>query len=592
MSDVRPPRLILAVLLVLAGCPVEQEETDVDTEAPQDTGDDSGSTPNEAPSIGRVLLEPDRPAEGDTVSASLRDLVDPDGDEVTVEYLWTVNGVQVGSGPHIASDVFDKGDEIQVEVTPTDGEDWGESVLSAVVVAINSPPESTPPELGPKDARGQTDLICRWQAAEDPDLDELLYEVQWSEETRGSLPLKEVAGLEDLLPASETRGGERWTCVVTARDEDGARSIAETSDVIEITPAWSELATGTRHSCGIYDGAMYCWGENVLGVLGQGTRDNEVYESPLPVGTDTDWSSVSSSGYHTCGIRGEGLLYCWGNGTAGQLGDGTTEISLVPTRVGLRTDWVQVSAGGDHTCGITATGELYCWGSGRWGQLGQGRERHDYASAPLRVGSSTSWESVAAGAVNNCAIRESGSLYCWGNNAQLQVGIGYEDTSSFYPVYGPERVSSRSYDSVGFGYRHACALTSGKIYCWGLNEDGQLGTGTTSREGTPSRMGSASNWTRLAVGWKHSCAIDDAEQLFCWGNNSSGQLGDETGTARTSPWQVGIEYDWLDVWHGTNHTCGRTRTAGVLCWGESGQGQIAGAPLGIVSSPTALPDPA
>jgi len=167
-------------------------------------------------------------------------------------------------------------------------------------------------------------------------------------------------------------------------------------------------ASGSEHSCAIKDdGTLWCWGANGLGQLGDDSVT--LRPSPVQIGVASDWSTIATGRNHTCGIRA-GELYCWGVNHEYQLGDGTDLRRRVPTRVGTESDWTHIGCGELHSCGVRA-GELWCWGLGTSGQLGTASTR---SQRPARLGGSL-WSNVATGWAFTCGIRDDGTLHCAGS---------------------------------------------------------------------------------------------------------------------------------------------------------------------------------
>lgn len=184
---------------------------------------------------------------------------------------------------------------------------------------------------------------------------------------------------------------------------------------------WVSVSAGHVHTCEIkLDGSLWCWGNNQGGQLGDGTTDNTAI--PVPVGSDRDWEQVSSGVVHTCAGKDDGSLWCWGSNEYGQTGDGTGQDALTPIGVAGEGGWVSTTSGGWHSCGVKDDRSLWCWGSNVYGQLGNGTV--DDSFAPVRIAPEINWTSVDAGYYHTCGKTTYGTLYCWGFNLYGQLGDG------------------------------------------------------------------------------------------------------------------------------------------------------------------------
>jgi alpha-tubulin suppressor-like RCC1 family protein len=270
-------------------------------------------------------------------------------------------------------------------------------------------------------------------------------------------------------------------------------------------------------------------------------------------------------------VSGCGTLYGWGGNGFGQLGDGTTTLRSDPVPAARNPDWVQAEAGFYHSCGIDVHGALYCWGNNTRGELGVDIPGF-HTSVPTRVGTATGWTDVsAAGASGSqgftCGIR-SGSLFCWGWNQDGQLGVG--DTA---PRSTPTQVGTTTdWTRVSAGHFHGCAIrAAGALFCWGTNFDGQVGDGTNVQRLTPVQVGTATDWTAVASGGAHTCGLRTGGRLFCWG--LGGTVGDGTLEDRNMPVPVGPATGWTAVGLGGAHTCA-IRVGTLSCWGENLAGQL------------------
>ena len=140
------------------------------------------------------------------------------------------------------------------------------------------------------------------------------------------------------------------------------------TDDDSVEPIWTEIDAGLFHTCGIYNGNLYCWGYNSDSQIGDRTKENRC--RPVMIDEKKGWGKISSGHFHSCAIR-EGELYCWGENTYGQVGNPGYFKKDNPIRIDSFTDWQSVSAGYRHTCGIR-NGSLYCWGESYQGKLGNG----------------------------------------------------------------------------------------------------------------------------------------------------------------------------------------------------------------------------
>jgi alpha-tubulin suppressor-like RCC1 family protein len=300
---------------------------------------------------------------------------------------------------------------------------------------------------------------------------------------------------------------------------------------------WRQVSAGTSHTCAIHEsGRLYCWGYDASGQLGDGGPDAD---QPLPVevfGGGTNWAQVDAGGDHTCALKTTGRLFCWGSDVYGEVGDGLPFVNqAIPAQVaGGGTDWTAVSAGGNTTCARRAGGSLYCWGRDGFGQVGDGGGLVDQPS-PIRVGSGTDWTSVTVGTLDVCGRRASGRAYCWGDDGRGQLGNGRPLVTRRTPA---QVATFTDWVSVTVGDFFACGLRrGGLLYCWGSDSDGQLGNGgpNANRHVPTLVAGGATDWAQPAPGYRHSCGRRTSGHLYCWGSNGQGQVGNDGPTTQTVP---------------------------------------------------------
>jgi alpha-tubulin suppressor-like RCC1 family protein len=236
-----------------------------------------------------------------------------------------------------------------------------------------------------------------------------------------------------------------------------------------------------------------------------------------------------------------GVVWCWGYNAPGQLGDASTTDSNVPVQVsGLGSGAVAISAGSSYSCAVITGGTVKCWGDNGSGQLGNGSTGAGSSSLVDVVGLGAGASAVSAGGGHTCAVTTASGLQCWGDNGYGQLGNGSTGAGSSSPV-GVTGLGAGAATAVAAGSSgHSCAVsTGGAISCWGHNANGQLGNGTLTDSWTPVDVtGLGALASAVSAGDAQSCALTAGGAVRCWGANESGQLGDGTTNQSATPVDV------------------------------------------------------
>ncbi len=296
---------------------------------------------------------------------------------------------------------------------------------------------------------------------------------------------------------------------------------------------WSRIALGRTHTCGIASSGgqngLYCWGWDTNGELGNGAgTTNKTEPSPInaPAGNVSPWVEVAAGLNHTCSVKQDGTLWCWGRNAAGQLGDGSTTARVDPKQI-LPADmanWKTVVANGDFTCGLRGAGVLWCWGRNDSGQLGLGNVNTP-VTTPTNVGPEI-YTAIDTSANHTCGVRQDGTLWCWGRNASGELGLGNTTAQSLPTQVGSDKDWERPW--LGQGVWTCATKKSGDLYCWGSGSYGQLGAGNLTTVTSPQKVPSLVTWKAASVGNEHTCGIRTDGKLACWGASNGAQLAGGT----------------------------------------------------------------
>lgn len=367
---------------------------------------------------------------------------------------------------------------------------------------------------------------------------------------------------------------------------------------------WTGLGSGygASHTCGLRAAAgggqdLYCWGYNYYGQLGLGYATTTGC-SCVPSASSSPVLSVVSAvalGYgHTCGLLTNGTVACWGVNDEGQVGVGGTTSVWNATTLPSLSGVTAIAAGYAHTCAVASRGNVYCWGRNREGQLGNGGTAG--ATSPVWVRGISSVIAIACGRYHTCAVTSSGDMHCWGYNAFGQLGNG--DISDVYSPSATPVLTGVA--GVAAGNAHTCARTSaGEVHCWGWVYFGQLGLGYLSQSAvgcncvtSPPLAPVMTRVAHITAGEHHVCALSTAGGVYCWGINNYGQLGNGYHNAEVlSPPSTPVLTGALAISAGVGHTCALMTSGSIECWGNNENGQYGDGGTSSVYAPTPAPTP-
>ncbi|HKH92641.1 MAG TPA: trypsin-like peptidase domain-containing protein [Gemmatimonadaceae bacterium] len=353
------------------------------------------------------------------------------------------------------------------------------------------------------------------------------------------------------------------------------------------------VSAGTGFTCALRrDGAAFCWGSNDHGELGSGTRGAST--APIAVSTPLRFASVSAGSTFTCALTTDGVPYCWGNAALDDGGPGPVRGDPIERRVAARVDgeltFASLSAGGAHACGVTTAGVAYCWGDNEQGQLGD--RTTTPSETPVRVAADARFRVVSAGFHHSCALTTDGRAYCWGAKGDGEVlGTG-AGTKHERPV---QVGGALRFASLSAGIYYTCAVTTAAAgYCWGNNEHGQLGDGTTKSAATPRAVAGGHRFRYIAAqrasGRAVTCGLTTDAKALCWGWESEA-LGRHDTRDSYSPAPVVGSLTFRSLSVGFSHTCGVTTNGAVYCWGDNRYGQLGDGATATHLTPGLVPIP-
>lgn len=352
---------------------------------------------------------------------------------------------------------------------------------------------------------------------------------------------------------------------------------------IRLTP---RLAAGAFFTCALdHTGTAFCWGDGTAGDLGNAMLGG----SNVPVQVQGGpYVALAAGTDAACGLRSDGVAECWGLVPDKCCGQGSGN-EFVPTPIATSTAFKEISVAGPSMCAIDPSGNGSCWGQGLKGALGNGQifDTSDAPIVPLPGGHIFS--TLGQGAFGGCGVDTGGSAWCWGTDLDGALGVGI-DTDSVRASLPVEVNGGLKFRQIVAGAAYACGVTTtGQTECWGDNRAGQLGDGTATNRSVPTPVPGA-NFIAIYGGspdylLDHTCGLTADGFASCWGLNDRGQLGgtgtDGCGantnsgpTCSTTPVAVAGSLKFIALALGDLHTCGMIPDGHVYCWGDNEGGQL------------------
>ncbi|MCB9091331.1 MAG: putative Ig domain-containing protein [Halobacteriovoraceae bacterium] len=383
---------------------------------------------------------------------------------------------------------------------------------------------------------------------------------------------------------------------------------AETNDFSELSGLADTSGSPKARVSAIHtSGKLFIWGSNGANINVSGQAS---YTAAMPTPTQlvdmsgfaltNDFIKTSNSHSHVCAIHSSGRMFCWGQGTLGQLGDGLSANSETPVEIDMSAhaeinDFIDVATSGSTTCGVHSGGKIFCWGTENYGQLGQGGATSETSATPVEIDMTVPVESndfikVIAGYNINCGIHSGGKLFCWGRGYNYQLGNGSTATQGSPVEVDPSGLAlTNDFIAASSNGYTTCGIHSGgKLLCWGRGSFGKVGDGATSANTAPAEVdmsahADTNNFIAVSVGEDHTCGINVSNKVYCWGSNSNGQLGDNSLIDRTTPVEIDMSHvaesnDFLKIALYKDSTCAINNGGGgddkIFCTGSNVYGEL------------------
>ena len=322
-------------------------------------------------------------------------------------------------------------------------------------------------------------------------------------------------------------------------------------------------------------GRLFGWGDNSYRQIGSNASTNPTMTPVSVAGAVKTFCKIAAGNNYTIAISNRGRLWAWGNNGNNQLGDNTTTQRNTPVSVlGAIKTFCEISLAtqGTHTLAIDKNGRLWAWGANNFGKLGDNSVTQ--RATPVSVaGGVKTFCKIGGGNNHSNAIDKNGRAWSWGANFSGQLGDN-SSTSKITPISVLGAV--KTFCQIATGQQHVIVIDkNGRSWGWGQNNYGQLGDNSTTNRSTPvSVLGVVKTFCQISAGIYHSAGIDKNGKAWCWGYNDNGQLGDGTQVSKRTPISVYGTKTFCRIQTAFYHTIAVDSSGNVWSWGEGTYGLL------------------
>ena len=389
----------------------------------------------------------------------------------------------------------------------------------------------------------------------------------------GELSEEEKASLEDYEFGKKlTASRVGTTTVVVSQNNSENIGIIQVEAITEKTEIKPQVATGDSHTVMLKtDGTVWSYGNNTYGQLGIDSYEGTDEPVKVIFPTGTKIVQIAAGENHSVALDSNGNVWTWGRNNYYQLGLWGWGNLAKPYNIGnTGSKVVKITAEGNLTVMLTEKGEVYTHGINADGEAGNGEytTRVTYGKA----NNVNNIIDIAVGKSHVMLLRSDGTVYATGSNLYGQLGIGNKNTTKTNEY---KKLSLKNIAYIEAGENSSSALTAdGRVYVWGSNVYGQLGTNDKEERIEPSMVRNIANIREITMGRNHTVVRDGNGIIYAVGYNTEGQQGTGDTNNRTQYTRIGTIEEVIDIAAGNTYTVALKSNGKVYAWGDYNHGEI------------------
>ncbi|MBF0621606.1 MAG: peptidylprolyl isomerase [Magnetococcales bacterium] len=351
------------------------------------------------------------------------------------------------------------------------------------------------------------------------------------------------------------------------------------------------ISAGVNHTLGVHaDGTLWVWGRNSDGQFGNNTTSDTPISIPTQVPNVSQAKASAAGLLHSLLLKEDGSVWVWGNNGIGQLGLGSDENIYQPTRLWSLSDIAAIDAGDYFSAALDSAGYVWSWGHNQYGQLGLGSDVSKKLT-PSKISTLSGVQAISVGSNYMLALKQDGTVWGWGRNDQGQLG---QDPGISSIIRAPVQIAGLpdTVVAISAGNNHAMAMTSsGALWVWGDNYNGQLGIGNNTDTFIPITVSTLSQVVAISASTGSSVVLRQDGTLWSWGQNNYGQLGLGHKTKTNTPAQISTLTGISKISAGGYHFIAQTNQGELYSWGGNNSGQLGNTTTTNLSEPAPVVNP-